>query len=172
MKTKKDNVIDSIGGVCDTKLSQWHGRSYRSSLSQNINWTIGTYRTECGLWWKPNKTMTKTQLSWPIVTSRSMIKTSQDNIVTDHIGLVYVETKIELLGPIWRGAICDENQRRQWRNRLYKCDLRKKWYWIVVIEWVRCSLWQTQERTKTWLIVHVRGLLLKKCSFIACYKLF
>ena len=29
--------------------------------------------------------------------------------VTNHIGLVYVETKIDILGPIWSSSVCDEN---------------------------------------------------------------
>lgn len=33
-----------------------------------------------------------------------MIKTRKDNNVTDHIGMVYVETKIELSGLIWAGG--------------------------------------------------------------------
>lgn len=38
----------------------------------------------------------------------SGIKTKQDNNVIDCVSLVYDETKIELLGPIWLSAICDE----------------------------------------------------------------
>ena len=38
-----------------------------------------------------------------------MTKTSQDNIVTDRIGLVYAKTKIELSGSIWPSVDCDEN---------------------------------------------------------------
>ena len=60
-------------------------------------------------------------------------KTSQDNIVIDCIGLVYTETKIELSGPIWSGAVCDKNQTGQWRDCLYKYDLHKKLYWTIVI---------------------------------------
>lgn len=40
---------------------------------------------------------------------RSMIKTIQDNDVTDHTSLVYGETEIELLGPIKLSAICYKN---------------------------------------------------------------
>lgn len=40
---------------------------------------------------------------------RSMIKTKQNNEVTDHISLVYAEIDIELLGPIWSGTIYDKN---------------------------------------------------------------
>ena len=38
-----------------------------------------------------------------------MMKTNQDNVVTNRIGLLYIKTKIELLGPIQLGAVCDEN---------------------------------------------------------------
>ena len=41
------------------------------------------------------------------------MKTKQDNDVTDRIRLVYVENKTKLLGPIWLGVVCDENQPRQ-----------------------------------------------------------
>lgn len=36
-------------------------------------------------------------------------KTKQDNNMIDHIGLIYTETEIKLLGPIWSGAIYFEN---------------------------------------------------------------
>ena len=39
-----------------------------------------------------------------------MTKSKQDNDVTDHFGLVYVETKTELSGPIEHDAICYDNQ--------------------------------------------------------------
>ena len=38
------------------------------------------------------------------------MKTRQHSDVTDSIDLVYVETKTKLSGPVWPGAICDENQ--------------------------------------------------------------
>ena len=37
-------------------------------------------------------------------------KTKQDNDVTNRIGLVYVETEIELSGPLWSGVVYDEIQ--------------------------------------------------------------
>ena len=37
-------------------------------------------------------------------------KTRQDSDMTDGIGLVYIETDTKLLGPIWPGAIYEENQ--------------------------------------------------------------
>ena len=41
----------------------------------------------------------------------TVMKTRHDD-VTDHIGLVYTKTEIELSGPIWLGLVCDENQIR------------------------------------------------------------
>ena len=49
-----------------------------------------------------------------------MTKTKHDNNVTNCIGLVYAETKTKLLGPIWLGAVYDENQTGQWHNQLYR----------------------------------------------------
>ena len=40
---------------------------------------------------------------------RYMMKTSKDNDVTEHIGLVYTKTEIELSRIIWSGVVCDEN---------------------------------------------------------------
>ena len=42
---------------------------------------------------------------------RSVTKTRQNNNMTDWIGVVYVETKIELSWPIGSCGSCDENQR-------------------------------------------------------------
>ena len=37
------------------------------------------------------------------------MKMTQDNDVTNCIGLVNTKTQIKLLGPIWLYAVCDEN---------------------------------------------------------------
>lgn len=42
-----------------------------------------------------------------------MMKTRLDNNVIDRIALVYFGTEIKLLGHIWLGAVCDENQAGQ-----------------------------------------------------------
>ena len=39
-----------------------------------------------------------------------VIKTIQDNVMTDCIGLVYAETKTELSRPIESSAVCYEDQ--------------------------------------------------------------
>ena len=46
------------------------------------------------------------------------------NDVTNLISLVYAKIGTELLGPIWPGAVYDENKIGQQRNQSYKCDLR------------------------------------------------
>ena len=37
-------------------------------------------------------------------------KTRHDNDMTNRKGPVYAKTEIELLEPIWSGAVCDENR--------------------------------------------------------------
>ena len=39
----------------------------------------------------------------------SMMKTRQDNDVTGHIDVVYIENKTELLSPIRPSLVCEEN---------------------------------------------------------------
>ena len=58
-------------------------------------------------------------------------KTKQDKDITNCISVVYTETKIELLGPIWLGAVCDKNQTTQRRDWLYMCRLWWKWNWTI-----------------------------------------
>ena len=41
------------------------------------------------------------------------MKTRPNNKVTDHIGMVYIETKTELSVPTRLGAVCDENKIKQ-----------------------------------------------------------
>ena len=54
---------------------------------------------------------------------RYVIKTIQDNVMTNRIGLIYVETKTELLRPIEQGTVSYEDQTDQRHDRSYKCDL-------------------------------------------------
>lgn len=55
---------------------------------------------------------------------RFMMKARHDKDVINYIGVVYTETKIELLRPIWSFIVYDENNIRQWHDRLYRCGLR------------------------------------------------
>lgn len=51
--------------------------------------------------------------------------------MTDCIGVVYIETKIELSWPIYLGTVCDENQTTQQHDWLYRFHLQWKQNWIV-----------------------------------------
>ena len=46
-----------------------------------------------------------------------MRKTRQDNDMTDNINVVYTESETKLTWSIKSGAVCDENQTRQQRER-------------------------------------------------------
>lgn len=50
-----------------------------------------------------------------------MIKTRQDNNMTDYIGVVCTENEIELSWPIEPGAFCGENHTRQQHDWSYMC---------------------------------------------------
>ena len=56
-----------------------------------------------------------------------MTKTRQDNNIINRISLVYSDIEIELSGPIWLGAVCDEYQAGQQFDRSYKYGLHRKW---------------------------------------------
>ena len=58
-----------------------------------------------------------------------MMKTIQDNDVTNHADVVYAKNDIELSWPIRSGADCDENQLRQLRDLLYRHGLYRKRNW-------------------------------------------
>ena len=62
-----------------------------------------------------------------------MTKTKQDNDMTDHMSLVYVENDIELLWPIKSGANSDENHIEQLCECLYRCGLCQKQNWVIMI---------------------------------------
>lgn len=54
-----------------------------------------------------------------------MMKTRQDNYVTDHIGLVYIKKNIELSVPMdWVWSMT-KNQARQQCDRLYRYGLHQ-----------------------------------------------
>ena len=55
-----------------------------------------------------------------------MMKARQDNDVINHIGVVYVESDIELSWSTRRGAVYDENQRGQQCDQLDRVPNMKK----------------------------------------------
>ena len=92
--------------------------------------------------------------------------------MTDCIGVVHAEIKIELLGLIWSSVVCDENQTKQWRDRSYKSGLHWNLNWNVVIDHIglvysktknriggtymtKCGLSLKPNKTMTWPIVKV-----------------
>lgn len=54
-----------------------------------------------------------------------MIKTRQDNDMTNQIGLAYVEIKIELSGPIELDVVFYENQKWQQHDQSYRCGIHQ-----------------------------------------------
>lgn len=122
IKTRQDNnMIDRIGMIYvedETKLLWLMGLGVIYYENQMGQWCDQSYR----------KTM------WPMVDVRytlkmilnfhnrsnwvqSVIKTRQDNDVTDRIGVHYVENKTELSWTIRWGVVCDKNQTREWCDR-------------------------------------------------------
>ena len=114
-------------------------RSFKCVPRQKQYWTVMTNRIGCWLWWKLDR-----RTMWLIVQMQStlkmklnyhdwsdhvqsMMKTKQDNDMTDHIGLVYAKIKTELLWAIWPSAIYDENQIGKGCDWSYRCGLRQKW---------------------------------------------
>ena len=83
----------------------------------------------------------------------SVPKTRQDNDVADRIDLVYAKIETELLGPIWLGAVCDENHTRQQCGWSYNYVLRWNQYWTIFIDQIGCSVSQKLDRTMMWPIV-------------------
>lgn len=51
----------------------------------------------------------ETKLLWLIEPGMISDETRSDNDMIDHIGVIYIETEIELSRPIWSGVICNEN---------------------------------------------------------------
>ena len=58
-------------------------------------------------------------------------KTKQNNDVIDQLGLVNAENDIELLGPIWQGIDCGENQIGQQHDQLYRNCICQNWNWDI-----------------------------------------
>lgn len=155
-----------IGVVCDkNKKRKWCDRLYKCGLRRKQYWTFVTDWIGYLLWRKLDRITT-----WLIVQMWStsnlklschdrldrvwfVMKTRQNNDMTDHIALVYVEIKTKLSRPIWSHEVCDENKTGQWHDRLYRCVLCQKWYWTIVTYWTGCSLWWIPERTMTWSII-------------------
>ena len=87
---------------------------------------------------------------------RFVMKNKQDNNMIDRTYVVYAKNDSELSWPIKQDFICDENKKEQQCDWSYKCNLHWKQYWIIMIDRVRCDLWQKKwHRIMTWLIVQL-----------------
>ena len=72
--------------------------------------------------------------------------------------------KTELSWLIESYEVYVENDTRQWHDRLYKCVLQGKWYWIVMTDQIGCNLWWKPDKTTTWRFRHIRSM--SKTKFI------
>ena len=83
------------------------------------------------------------------------METRQDNDMIDYTDAIYAQNEIELLGPIWSGAVYDENQIRLRCDQSYRCGLHLKWNWVVMTDWTEFHLWWKLDKTTIWAIVQV-----------------
>ena len=67
------------------------------------------------------------------------MKTSNDNSMINHTGVVYAENDTKLSRPIRPGAIYNENQTGQQHDQSYRYGLQRKQNWIVRTYQTRCS---------------------------------
>lgn len=81
-----------------------------------------------------------------------MMKTRQDNDVTNCTMVGYVENDTELLWLIGSGVEYDENKIGQLCDWLYKCGLSRKENWATMIQQTGYALWQKPNVTD-WTIV-------------------
>ena len=73
-----------------------------------------------------------------------MMKSKQDNNVTNLIGTVYVKNETGLSWLIRLSEVSDENQIGQLHDQLYKSSICQKRNWVIVIDRTECDLWQKQ----------------------------
>lgn len=78
-KNELSGAIES-GVIChQNKIGQWHDQPYRCGLHWKWSWAIMNDRTRCSLWWKPNRTMTRSILQmWS--TSKMKLRCMTDRI--------------------------------------------------------------------------------------------
>ena len=146
---------------------QWHDWLYRCDLCWNQNLVVMTNRTGCGLSQKADRIMT-----WLVIKVWSLqnmilncknqsdsvqfiMKTTQDNDVSDHTGVISIEYDIELSRPITLSVVYDEDEIRQQRDQLYMFALCRIWNWTVMTDLIGYSVWRRPDRTTMWLIIKV-----------------
>ena len=84
-----------------------------------------------------------------------MMKTRQDNDMTDRAGVVYVKNKTKLSWLIKPSVVYDESQIGQRHDQSYRYNLRQKRYLTIITN--RTWFW-------LWLIIQIWSTLKKKLS--------
>ena len=79
-------------------------------------------------------TETKTKLSRLSDRMWSMVKTRQDNDMSDSRGSIDAENDNELLWLIVSGVVCDKNQTEQWCDWPYKHGICQKRNWTFMTD--------------------------------------
>ena len=79
------------------------------------------------------------------------IEPNADNDMTNCTDVVYIEHKTNLSWPIDLSAICNKNKIRQWCDRSYKSGLHRKWYWTIKTYRIKCGLWWKLDKIMMWL---------------------
>ena len=63
-----------------------------------------------------------------------MMKTKQENDVINRTRAISIKNNNKISCSIGSGTVYDENQTRQWCDWSYRCDVRRKQYWTVIID--------------------------------------
>lgn len=70
-----------------------------------------------------------------------MMKTKQDNDVSDRTSTINTEIGIELSWLIIQDVVYHEKQRGQWCHWSYMRDLYRIWYWTIKSDQIVYDLW-------------------------------
>lgn len=157
------------------KITTWPIVQVRSTLQMKLN-----FHDYCNMIRNTMKTRLE-KTTWLIVqvwsTSKSelhyhdrldkmwfILKSRQDNDVIDRIGITFVKCTTELSRPIRQDTIHLEKKTRQWRDRLYRCALRKMRYSTVKTDWIVYGLWWRWDKPTILAIIQVHSMLKMKLN--------
>lgn len=158
-----------------------HGRLYRYALHYKWSWTFTIVATWYGirrrLDWKMTwlivqvRSTSKSKLHYHdrLDKMRSILKSRQDNDVTDRIGITFVKCIIELSRPIRQDTVHLEKKTRQWCDRLYRCALRRMRYSTVKIDWIVYGLWWRWDKPTILAIIQVHSMLKMKLNCLVWF---
>ena len=121
--------------------------------------------TRYGLWRKPDKKMmwlivqvrsnSKLELNYHDRSNKmlSIMKSRNDNYVIDRIGMIFVKYFTDMLRPIRKCAVYDEDEAGQWRDWSYTSTLRQTQNWTVMTKLTEYGQWLRPNKTTMWLII-------------------